>query len=44
MTHRYLTSVILLALLGASPMMAAAEAPMSPLMTQLNKGNWLSES
>lgn len=44
MKHGYLASAIIVALLGASPMLAAAEAPMSPLMTQLNKGNWLPES
>ncbi|MBP0600939.1 DUF1254 domain-containing protein [Aeromonas sanarellii] len=44
MKHPYLASTILAALFSASPMMAAAEAPMSPLMTQLNKGNWLDEA
>lgn len=39
MKHSYLASAMLVALLGSSPMMVMAEAPMSPLMTQLNKGN-----
>ena len=40
MKRRVMTSAILLALLISHPALSV-EAPLSPLMKQLNNGNWL---